>query len=60
MLRTFIGLLLILFWIILSWCRETNFDLIDDDLLAKIQDDINNRPLRLLNWTTPSQAQVFV
>lgn len=54
MLRTFIGLLLILFWIILSWCRETNFDLIDDDLLAKIQDDINNRPLRLLNWTTPS------
>ena len=40
--------------------KKTNFDLISNDTIATIQEIINNRPMRLLNWNTPSSATVFV
>jgi IS30 family transposase len=40
--------------------KKTNFDLISDDTIANIQEIINNRPMKLLNWNTPSAARVFV
>ena len=33
--------------------KKTNFDLRSDEQLAIVQDAINNRPLKVLNWNTP-------
>lgn len=40
--------------------KKTNFDLISQDTLDNIQRSINNRPLKLLAWNTPSSASLFV
>ena len=40
--------------------KKTNFDLISQDTLDNIQRSINNRPLKLLGWNTPSSASLFV
>lgn len=34
--------------------KKTNFDLISQHLLDTIQNKINNRPMKVLNWNTPS------
>ena len=39
--------------------KKTNFDLIDEQTIANIQNEINNRPLKLLNWSTPSSSALF-
>jgi IS30 family transposase len=36
--------------------KKTNFDLITDEQLATIETQINNRPLKCLNWLSPIQA----
>lgn len=36
--------------------KKTNFDLITDEELAIIENKINNRPLKVLNWLSPIQA----
>ena len=40
--------------------KKTNFDLISDDAIASIQTAINNRPMKLLNWSAPSNHMLFV
>ena len=37
--------------------KGTNFGLISDDEIHRIQEMINNRPMKLLNWRSP--ADVF-
>ena len=36
--------------------KGTNFDLITDEELSKIQDEINSRPMKLLNWLSPKDV----
>jgi IS30 family transposase len=36
--------------------KKTNFDLITEEQLLKIEFEINNRPLKCLNWMTPHQV----
>jgi len=35
--------------------KDTNFDLISDKEIHKIQTVINNRPLKVLNWLSPRE-----
>ena len=36
--------------------KETNFDLISNEQICTIHNKINNRPMKLLNWTSPTQS----
>ena len=36
--------------------KGTNFDLISDEEISRIQDMINNRPMKVLNWVSPLTA----
>lgn len=36
--------------------KKTNFDLINNEQLLKIEFEINNRPMKCLNWRTPQQV----
>ena len=36
--------------------KGTNFDLISDDEIRRVQNVINNRPMKVLNWHSPSEV----
>lgn len=38
--------------------KGTNFDLISEDEILKVQNKINDRPMKALNWHSP--AEVFL
>ena len=35
--------------------KGTNFDLISDDEIRRVQNVINNRPMKVFNWHSPSE-----
>jgi len=39
--------------------KKTNFDLINESELARIEAAINNRPMKTLDWLSPSQAYLI-
>ena len=36
--------------------KKTNFDLITNQQISKIENQISERPMKCLNWQTPKQA----
>ena len=36
--------------------KGTNFDLISDDEIRRVQNVINDRPMKVLNWHSPSEV----